>query len=98
MFADQGRRKENKMSISPRIRLSVMAAVAIMATIAASPASAYALVCKYGKYEVDSRDENQLKIAFGTSYCTLRRFSYRSHAEDFAKNNNMQPGKSCSCK
>lgn len=86
------------MSFCSRIRLPALAAAAIMAVMAASPASAYAVICKSGKYDVDSRDETQLKIAFGTSYCTIRRFSYRSDAENFSKNNNMQPGKSCSCR
>lgn len=50
------------------------------------------------EYDVDSRSQEQLKIAFGTSFCTFRTFSYRSDAENFAKKNNMDPGKSCSCK
>lgn len=80
------------------IRLPVLATAALFAAAAASPASAYAVICKHGKYDIDSRDEAQLKSAFGTSYCTVRRFSYRSDAENFSKNNNMQSGKSCSCR
>ena len=90
--------EEKKMSSGLKTRLPALAAVAIVAVLAASPASAYALICKHGKYDVDSRDEAQLKSAFGTSYCTMRRFSYRSDAENFSKNNNMQVGKSCSCR
>lgn len=90
--------EEKKMSPGLKNRLPALAAAAIMAVLAASPASAYALICKHGKYDVDSRDEAQLKSAFGTSYCTMRRFSYRSDAENFAKNNNMKIGKSCSCR
>lgn len=86
------------MAFRPRIHLSAMAAAAAFAALAATPASAYSVICKHGKYDVDSRSEEQLKIAFGTSYCTMRRFSYRSDAENFAKNNNMQAGKSCSCR
>jgi hypothetical protein len=90
--------KETSMSLDLKIRLPALAAAAIVAVVAASPASAYALICKHGKYDIDSRDETQLKSAFGTSYCTMRRFSYRSDAENFAKNNSMQVGKSCSCR
>jgi hypothetical protein len=86
------------MSLGSRIRLPVFGAAAVLAVMAASPANAYALICKHGKYDIDSRDEAQLKGAFGTSYCTMRRFSYRSDAENFSKNNNMQPGKPCSCR
>jgi hypothetical protein len=86
------------MSSGSKLRLSALAGAAIMAVIAASPASAYALICKHGKYDIDSRDEAQLKSAFGTSYCTMRRFSFRSDAENFSRNNNMQVGKSCSCR
>ncbi|MGL4241291.1 MAG: hypothetical protein ACRCTI_09295 [Beijerinckiaceae bacterium] len=86
------------MSSTFRFRLPAIAAIAVMAIMSASPASAYAVICKYGKYDIDSRDEAQLKSAFGTSYCTMRRFSYRSDAENFAKNNGMQAGKSCSCR
>lgn len=87
------------MSPSSRIRLSALAtAAAILTFMAATPASAYALICKHGKYDIDSRDEAQLKGAFGTSYCTMRRFGYRSDAENFSKSNNMQVGKSCSCR
>ncbi len=86
------------MSFASTTRLPVLAAAAILASLAATPASAYAVICKHGKYDIDSRDEAQLKIAFGTSYCTLRRFSYRSDAENFSRSNNMQVGKSCSCR
>ncbi len=86
------------MSFASVTRLSVLAAAAILATLAASPANAYAVICKHGKYDIDSRDEAQLKIAFGTSYCTMRRFSYRSDAENFSRSNNMQVGRACSCR
>ncbi len=79
-------------------RVPILAAAAVMASLAATPASAYAVICKHGKYDIDSRDEAQLKSAFGTSYCTLRRFSYRSDAENFSRSNNMQVGKTCSCR
>jgi hypothetical protein len=93
------RLEEIIMSTSSRIRFSALAtAAAILTFMAATPASAYALICKHGKYDIDSRDEAQLKSAFGTSYCTMRRFSYRSDAENFSKSNNMQVGKSCSCR
>jgi hypothetical protein len=86
------------MSTTFRIRLTALAAsAAVMTVMAASPASAYAVICKSGKYEIDSRDEQQLKSAFGTSYCTIRRFNYRTDAENFSRANNMQPGKSCRC-
>ncbi|MCU0883605.1 MAG: hypothetical protein MUC44_01445 [Beijerinckiaceae bacterium] len=86
------------MSHASKIRLTTLAAAAIMAVMASSPASAYAVICKSGQYDIDMRDEAQLKGAFGTSYCTFRRFQYRSDAENFAKSNNMQPGKKCSCR
>ncbi len=85
------------MASRSRIRTLALAAGAA-AVLAASPASAYAVICKHGKYDIDSRDEAQLKSAFGTSYCTMRRFSFRSDAESFARNNNMQAGRSCSCR
>ncbi len=81
-----------------RLHLPALLAAATIAVLAASPASAAAVICKSGKYDIDSRDETQLKIAFGTSYCTIRRFSYRLDAESFSKKNNMQPGKSCCCR
>lgn len=92
------RPEEMMMPIASNFRLPVLAALAVSALLAASPANAYALICKHGKYDIDSRDEVQLKSAFGTSYCTMRRFSYRSDAESFSRNNNMQVGKSCSCR
>lgn len=86
------------MTFPLRVRLTVLAGAALMTLMAVSPASAYAVICKSGRYDIDSRDEAQLRIAFGTSYCTLRRFSYRSDAENFSRNNNMRPGSSCSCR
>lgn len=86
------------MSLAQHLRLPVLAATAIMTLMAVSPANAYAVICKSGRYDIDSRDEAQLRIAFGTSYCTIRRFSYRSDAENFSRNNNMRPGASCSCR
>ncbi|MCZ8259192.1 MAG: hypothetical protein O9333_03570 [Beijerinckiaceae bacterium] len=79
-------------------RLSWLAGAAVLGLAASTPAFAYSVICKHGKFDIDSRSEQQLKIAFGTSYCTFRTFSYRSDAENFAKKNNMQPGKSCSCR
>jgi hypothetical protein len=67
-------------------------------TLAAAPAHAYAVICKSGRYDIDGRDDTQLRAAFGTSVCTIRRFSYRSDAENFARNNNMRPGTNCSCR
>jgi hypothetical protein len=90
--------EETSMSLTSKVRLSALAAAAGIAVLSASPANAYAVICKSGKYDIDSRDEAQLKIAFGTSYCTIRRFSNRSDAENFSKNNNMQPGRNCSCR
>jgi hypothetical protein len=90
--------EEMMMRIHSNFRLPVLSALAVSALLAASPANAYAVICKHGKYDIDSRDETQLKSAFGTSYCTMRRFNYRSDAENFAKSNNMQAGKSCSCR
>lgn len=86
------------MPLQPHIRLLALAAITTMAIVVASPASAYAVVCKRGQFDIDSRDEAQLRIAFGTSYCTFRRFSYRTDAENFARNNGMQPGRPCSCR
>ena len=79
-------------------RVPALLVGAAFLVLAAAPASAYSVICKRGKYDVDSRSEQQLKIAFGSSYCTFRRFNYRSDAESFARKNNMQPGKSCSCR
>jgi hypothetical protein len=87
------------MSLRPRFHwLAIATVAAAVSVLAISPASAYSVVCKRGKYDIDSRSEEQLKIAFGSSYCTMRRFNYRSDAESFAKKNNMQVGKSCSCR
>jgi hypothetical protein len=86
------------MSFRSYLRLPALAAVALLSVIVASPASAYAVICKHGRFDIDTRDEAQLRIAFGTSYCTFRRFSYRMDAETFARNNNMQPGRTCSCR
>lgn len=86
------------MTRASRFRLTAIAALAAIAMLGPTSAHAYAVICKHGKYDIDSRDEAQLKSAFGTSYCTMRRFSYRSDAENFAKNNNMQSGRSCSCR
>ena len=86
------------MSLPSSIRIPALAAGAILASAIASPANAYAVICKHGKYDIDSRDEAQLKIAFGTSYCTFRRFSFRSDAENVSRHNTMQVGRSCSCR
>lgn len=86
------------MSMKPATRLLLLAAITIGGVIAASPASAYAVICRSGQWDVDSRDDAQLRMAFGTSFCTIRRFSFRSHAEDFARNNGMTPGRACSCR
>jgi hypothetical protein len=80
-----------------RARLSVAALAAALALASASSAYAYAVICVHGKYDVDSRSDEQLKMAFGTSYCLIRRFDFRSTAEDWAKANNMKPGTKCSC-
>lgn len=86
------------MIFGSQVRPAALATAALLTLMAVSPASAYAVICKSGRYEIDSRDEAQLRIAFGTSYCTIRRFSYRSDAENFSRNNNMRPGASCSCR
>lgn len=81
-----------------RARLAALIAAAAMTALAATPASAYAVICKHGRYDIDSRSDEQLKIAFGTSYCSFRRFNFRSDAESFARNNRMTPGSPCSCR
>ncbi len=86
------------MSMQPHTRLLLLAAITLLGVIAASPASAYAVICRSGQYDIDSRDDAQLRIAFGTSVCTMRRFSYRMDAQIFASNNNMTPGRPCSCR
>lgn len=86
------------MALASHVRPAALAAAALMTLLAVSPASAYAVICKHGRYDIDSRDEAQLRIAFGTSYCTIRRFGYRSDAENFSRNNNMRAGSSCSCR
>jgi len=86
------------MTFASQVRPAALAATALFTLLAVSPASAYAVICKSGRYDIDSRDEAQLRSAFGTSYCTIRRFSYRSDAENFSRNNNMRPGTSCSCR
>ena len=78
-------------------RLTIAAAVAVASLVSATSAFAYAVICVHGKYDVDSRSDEQLKIAFGTSYCLIRRFDFRSSAEDWAKANNMSPGTKCTC-
>ncbi len=86
------------MTFASQVRPAALAAAALLTLLAVSPASAYAVICKSGRYDIDSRDEAQLRSAFGTSYCTIRRFSYRSDAENFSRNNNMRPGTACSCR
>ncbi len=86
------------MTFASQVRPAALAVAALLTLLAVSPASAYAVICKSGRYDIDSRDEAQLRSAFGTSYCTIRRFSYRSDAENFSRNNNMRPGTSCSCR
>lgn len=83
-----------------RSRLVALAVLGIMAVFAmpASASSSYSVICKHGKYDIDSRSEAQLKIAFGSSACIIRSFGFRSDAENYAKRNNMQPGQSCSCR
>lgn len=83
--------------MNARFRLPVAAAVAAAALFTATPAFAYAVICVHGKYDVDSRSDDQLKMAFGTSYCLIRRFDFRSTAEDWAKANGMKPGTKCTC-
>jgi hypothetical protein len=85
------------MSFRSRMKAPVLAALAAVSLFSASSAYAYAVICVHGKYDVDSRSDEQLKIAFGTSYCMIRRFDFRSTAEDWAKANNMKPGTKCSC-
>lgn len=86
------------MSMKPATRLLLLAAVTIGGVIAASPASAYAVICRGGQYDIDMRDDAQLRMAFGSSVCTFRRFSHRMDAENFARNNGMTPGRPCSCR
>lgn len=86
------------MAFASQVRPTALVAAALFTVLAVSPASAYAVICKSGRYDIDSRDEAQLRSAFGTSYCTIRRFSYRSDAENFSRNNNMRPGTACSCR
>jgi hypothetical protein len=86
------------MTFASQVRPVALVAAALLTLLAVSPASAYAVICKSGRYDIDSRDEAQLRSAFGTSYCTIRRFSYRSDAENFSRNNNMRSGTSCSCR
>jgi heme/copper-type cytochrome/quinol oxidase subunit 3 len=85
------------MTFRTRMKAPTIVLAAAIALVASSPAFAYAVICVHGKYDVDSRDDAQLKMAFGTSYCLIRRFEYRSHAEDWAKANNMKPGTKCTC-
>jgi hypothetical protein len=85
------------MSIRARMKTPVLILAAAAALVSASSAYAYAVICVHGKYDVDSRNDEQLKLAFGTSYCLIRRFEFRSSAEDWAKANNMAPGTKCTC-
>jgi hypothetical protein len=85
------------MPLKARIKLPGLAIAATVALFSASSAFAYAVICVHGKYDVDSRSDDQLKIAFGSSYCLIRRFEHRSTAEDWAKANNMKPGTKCTC-
>jgi hypothetical protein len=81
----------------PRIIAACLALILAGAFIP-SAAQAYAVICKHGRYDIDGRSDDQLRIAFGTSACVMRRFSFRGDAENFARNNNMRPGGSCSCR
>jgi hypothetical protein len=83
------------MSFRTRMKAPMLAAA--IALLSVSSAYAYAVICVHGKYDVDSRSDEQLKIAFGASFCLIRRFDFRSSAEDWAKANNMKPGTKCTC-
>jgi hypothetical protein len=85
------------MAFRTWMNLPAIAVAATMSLTIAAPAFAYAVICVHGKYDVDARSDEQLKMAFGTSYCLIRRFDFRSSAEDWAKANNMSPGTKCTC-
>jgi hypothetical protein len=85
------------MTFRTKMKAPIVAVLAVASLISAAPAFAYAVICVHGKYDVDSRNDEQLKLAFGTSYCLIRRFDFRSSAEDWAKANNMKPGTKCTC-
>ncbi|MEI6159905.1 MAG: hypothetical protein WCP77_08740 [Roseococcus sp.] len=78
--------------------LTAALALLVVGMALPSTAQAYAVICVHGKYDIDSRSDEQLRIAFGSSACLLRRFNYRGDAENFARNNNMRPGTACSCR
>lgn len=73
-------------------------AVATSAVLTPSAAHAYSVICRHGQFDIDSRSVEQIHIAFGSSVCVFRTFSFRTDAENFARNNNMRPGTRCSCR
>jgi len=73
---------------------------AAMLLLGAAPAFAsYYVYCDRGRISVDSRDNNQMRIARGSSFCQMGpQFSTRSGAQDFARRNFGGEGRSCSCR
>ena len=72
----------------------------VMAVASAAPAFAsYFVYCDRGRISVDSRDNNQMRIARGSSFCQMGpQFSTRSGAQDFARRNFGAEGRECSCR
>jgi hypothetical protein len=80
------------------MRLLLLAA-AMLALSAAPAFASYFVYCDRGRISVDSRDNTQMRIARGSSFCQMGpQFSTRSGAQDFARRNFGGEGRSCSCR
>lgn len=78
---------------------TVVLAVMLLASTAAPAFASYFVYCDRGRISVDSRDNNQMRIARGSSFCHMGpQFSTRSGAQDFARRNFGGEGRSSSCR
>jgi hypothetical protein len=78
---------------------TVILAIVLMAASAAPAWASYFVYCDRGRIQVDSRDNTQMRIARGSSFCQMGpQFSTRSGAQDFAQRNFGSIGANCSCR
>ena len=78
---------------------TMLLALVLLGTTAAPAFASYFVYCDRGRISVDSRDNNQMRIARGSSFCQMGpQFSTRSGAQDFARRNFGSIGANCSCR
>jgi hypothetical protein len=77
----------------------LLLAAAMLAFGAAPAFASYYVYCDRGRISVDSRDNNQMRIARGSGFCQMGpRFGFRTDAMTFAQRNFGGEGRSCSCR